>query len=68
MIDQSYELTINERRQAKGYPPIETVEGYQGEDGNRLLSPQVNRRNNGDPAAMDTPEGKALMHRLAYGG
>jgi HK97 family phage portal protein len=60
MIDKSRELTINERRIAKGYPPLETV--VPGEDGNRLIGPDRAE------AAVNTDEGKALLSRLAYGG
>ena len=56
-IDKSQELTINERREAKGYPPLETV--VQGEDGNRLLKVQQQ-----PPNPDDT---KALLYRLGYG-
>jgi HK97 family phage portal protein len=59
MIDKSRELTINERREAKGYPPLEQV--VPGEDGNRLIGPDRAE------AAPNTDEGKALLSRLAYG-
>lgn len=59
MIDKSRELTINERREAKGYPPIEDV--VPGENGNRLIGPDRAE------AAQNTEEGKALLARLAYG-
>lgn len=59
MIDKSRELTINERREAKGYPPLEQV--VPGEDGNRLIGPDR------ATAAQNTDEGKALLSRLAYG-
>ena len=59
MIDKSRELTINERREAKGYAPIETV--VPTENGNRLLGPERAE------AAVNTAEGKALMARLGYG-
>jgi len=59
MIDKSRELTINERREAKGYPPIEEV--APGENGNRLISPDRAE------AGVNTEEGKALLSRLAYG-
>ena len=59
-IDSSSELTINEKREAKGYPALETV--VPGENGNRLLAPQ--QRNT---AALNTDEGKAIAARLAYG-
>ena len=59
MIDKSRELTINERREAKGYAPIETV--VPTEDGNRLLGPERAE------AAINTPEGKAMLARLGYG-
>lgn len=58
-IDKSRELTINEKREAKGYPPIETV--APGEDGNRLIGPDR------ASAAVNTDEGKALLSHLAYG-
>lgn len=61
MIDKSQELTINERREAKGYPKLEEV--VEGENGNRLLAPAS--RND---AALNTEEGKALLSRIAYGG
>jgi HK97 family phage portal protein len=59
MVDKSRELTLNERREAKGYPPIETV--VPGENGNRLLN--LDRAE----AGVNTPDGKALLARLAYG-
>lgn len=59
MIDKSRELTINERREAKGYPPLEQV--VPGENGNRLIGPDRAE------AAPNTDEGKALLSRLAYG-
>lgn len=58
-VDKSQELTINERRRAKGYPDIESV--VPGEDGNRLISPVR------AVAAENTNEGKALLSRLGYG-
>lgn len=60
MIDKSRELTIDERREAKGYPPLSDV--IPGEDGNRLLAPPA-KPQQGDEEA----EGKSLLHRLAYG-
>jgi HK97 family phage portal protein len=56
-VDKSRELTINEKREAKGYPPIESV--VPGENGNRLLGPDQ------ATAAAQTDEGKAWA--LAYG-
>lgn len=58
-IDKSRELTINEKREAKGYPALETV--VPGEDGNRLLGPDRN------VAAENTEEGQALIKALGYG-
>lgn len=58
-IDKSKELTINERREAKGYPPLEQV--VPGEDGNRLMA--------NTPAVADpqSDEAKVLLSRLGYG-
>lgn len=62
MADNSQDLTINERRALKGYPPLESVEGYEGETGNRLLAPTPAT----GPDAGSNEE-KALLSRLAYG-
>jgi HK97 family phage portal protein len=58
-IDKSRELTIDERREAKGYPALNTI--VPGEDGNRLLGPDR------VDAAQNTQEGKALLGALGYG-
>jgi len=58
-IDKSRELTINEKRAAKGYPELETV--VPGEDGNRLLGPDK------ADAAANTEAGRNLMKAIAYG-
>jgi HK97 family phage portal protein len=69
-IDKSTELTIDERREAKGYPPLATV--VPGEDGNRLMAPTPS-----DPAEEDDPaeegdedaqkQAKLVAKYLAYG-
>lgn len=59
MIDKSRELTINERREAKGYPPLEEV--VKGENGNRLIGPDRAE------AAVNSEDAKALISRLGYG-
>jgi len=61
MADKSADLTINERRAMKGYPPLEELDGYEGETGNRLLTPASNAP---DPGSA---EEKSLLERLAYG-
>lgn len=64
MADTAVDLTIDERRALKGYPPLSEV--APGEDGRRLLQIGQDQEPTLDDAQV-TEAAKAVLYKVAYG-